>query len=223
MTLSSWHVHLAVLSQCACAKGAGLRCQTWLIMGLRTVRGTRYLLVRFWLELSCWCLPWGFVQNRVMTGVPHLLRIVLIFSFCKNQGFVESNSPLSWCRVQGWDLADMTSTRCWGCQKLLLTLVSSYANLWDDNWMSYQELHLHVTCPGALTGCRLWWWLPQGMKWWSLAPCPSINWLNQGTSDPVKLNIAVIRSSTKQKRCKERMLEGRKRVFTRSAKWQPYS
>lgn len=40
MTLSPWHVHLAVLSQRACAKGAGLRCQTWLIMGLKTVRGT---------------------------------------------------------------------------------------------------------------------------------------------------------------------------------------
>lgn len=44
MTLSPWHVHLAVLSQRACAKGSGLRCQTWLIMGLKPVRGTRYLL-----------------------------------------------------------------------------------------------------------------------------------------------------------------------------------
>lgn len=162
------------------------------------------LPVRFWFELSCGCLPWGFVQTRVMAGVPHSLRILLLFSFWEKQGFMESISPLRWCRGQGWDL-DMTSTWCWGCQKLLLSLVSSYGNLWDDNWVSYQELHLCVTCPSALTGRGLWQWLPQDMKWWRHAPCPSINWLNWGSSDPVKLNItsleAVLSKRDARKEC----------------------
>lgn len=165
------------------------------------------LPVRFWLELSCWCLPWRFVQNRVMAGVPLSPRIFLVFGFWEKQGFMESDSRLSWCRGQGWDLADMTSMWCWSCQELLLAPVSSYANLWDDNWMNYQELHLCVTWPNVL------WWLPQGMKWWSRGPCLSRNWLNWGTPDPLKLNITVIRSGTRQKRCKERMLEGRGKVF----------
>lgn len=74
--------------------------------------------------------------------------------------------------------------------------------------------------PGAPSPCRLSqsshrtcsvMGAAQGMKWWSRAPCPSINWLNWGTPDPVKLNITVIRSSTKQKKYKERILEEREK------------
>lgn len=168
------------------------------------------LPVRFWFELSCWpffhedlyraeswqafLTHWEFSsfsvsgKNRDLWSLTHSAQL-----------------SLSWCRGQEWDLADMTSTWYWSCQKPLLALVSSYANLWDDNWMNCQELHLCVTCPSAL------WWMPQGMKWWSCAPWPSANWLNWGTPDPVKLNITVIRSSTRQKRCKEKYWRGGKK------------
>lgn len=65
MTLSLWHVHLAVLSQRAGAKGSGLRCQTWLIMRLKTLRGTRYLLG---FDLNC---PVGHSSMRICTEQSH--------------------------------------------------------------------------------------------------------------------------------------------------------
>lgn len=64
MTLSPWHVHLAVLSQRARAKGTGLRCQTWLIMGLKSVRGTQYLLG---FDLNC---PVGVFQEDLYRTKP---------------------------------------------------------------------------------------------------------------------------------------------------------
>lgn len=94
-------MHLAMMSQCACVKGAGLRwrvllfCQTWQIMGLRTVRGTHHPLVKFWLELSCWWLPWGFSWNRVMAVIPRSQSPIQEFS-----PFLVSRKNRTWLASQ---------------------------------------------------------------------------------------------------------------------------